>query len=137
LVILGGAAWALSRRRRDDDFVETYDDEPELDRDSVEPRAIAREQPTIVAPSAFAWGNQSASVRQASDDGSDRRAGETWIERAYRGPSPANPSASLRNRLRRAAFFDKREREVAAGMAEPVDTGAGLPESAVEEREFA
>ena len=46
-----------------------------------------------------------------------------------RGPTPDNPSASLRKRLKRAAFFDKRDREVAAGVAKPVDTDAGLPEN--------
>lgn len=97
---------------------------------------IHEEQPAIVAPeaSAFAWGN-SAPAREAEDDGSDRRPGETWVERAYRGPSPANPSVSLKNRLRRAAFFDKRERDVAAGKAEPVETDAGLPDAMVEEQE--
>ena len=42
-------------------------------------------------------------------------------------------SVSLKNRLRRAAFFDKRERDVAAGEARPVDPEAGLPEAAVEQ----
>jgi hypothetical protein len=31
--------------------------------------------------------------------------------------------------MKRAAFFEKREREVAAGEAAPVDPDAGLPES--------
>ena len=93
-----------------------------------------------VAQSAFAWGDQPAaeSSRDSTadrDDRDDRRPGETWVERAYRGPSPGNPSVSLRARLKRAAFFDKREREVAAGTAEPVDTDAGLPEAMVEEEE--
>ena len=86
------------------------------------------------AASAFAWGNEQP-CDQPSDDGADRCPGETWVERAYRGPSPANPSVSLRNRLRPAAFFDKRERDVAAGTAEPVETDAGLPEAMVEEQE--
>jgi hypothetical protein len=134
LIVLGGGAWALSRRRRRrDEFIEdryepAYEPAPEA-------HAVEPEQPAIIAPSAFAWGNEQDTAN-ASEDGSDRRAGESWVERAYRGPSPANPSASLRNRLKRAAFFDKREREVAAGEAKAVDTDAGLPE-AMEEREFA
>jgi hypothetical protein len=36
---------------------------------------------------------------------------------AYRGPTPDNPSLSLRHRLRRASFFDQREREAAAAGA--------------------
>jgi hypothetical protein len=148
LLALGGGAYALSRRRRREDEV-VYEDayEPETqvltDDGSISGHdPIFEEQPAIVAPSAFAWGNHEP-VKQQLDDGADRQSGETWVERAYRGPSPANPSVSLRNRLKRAAFFDKRERDVAEGKAEPVDADAGLPEAAVEEqatqheREFA
>lgn len=63
------------------------------------------------------------------DAGSD----ESHVDRAMRGPTPDNPSLSLKTRLKRAAFFDKREREVEAGTAEPVDAEAGLPEAGVEE----
>jgi hypothetical protein len=90
----------------------------------------------MIAPevSAFAWGNSQPAAQPAADDESDRLPGESWVERAYRGPSPANPSVSLRARLKRAAFFDKREREVAQGTAEPVEADAGLPEAMVEEQ---
>ena len=43
---------------------------------------IHEEQPTIVAPAAFAW----EGAEQARD-------GETYVERAYRGPTPENPVA--------------------------------------------
>ncbi|MGN6057771.1 MAG: hypothetical protein ACTHOI_04225, partial [Sphingomicrobium sp.] len=156
LIAVGAGAWAMSRRRRDEDEV-VYEDayEPEADHvahepemaAAAEPEAVAEdmprhdpvEEPNIVAPaaSAFAWGKPDAET-QAEDDGSDRRPGETWVERAYRGPSPANPSVSLKTRLRRAAFFDKRERDVAAGKAEPVEADAGLPDAFDEpERELA
>jgi hypothetical protein len=134
-------ALARRRRRRDEEMMDqAY--EPEAYEETVvpaepvaaaPPALVREEQPTIVAPSAFAWGNQKP-VAQDSEDESDRRPGETWVERAYRGPSPANPSVSLRARLKRAAFFDKREREVEAGSAEPVDPEAGLPEAMVEEQ---
>ena len=68
-------------------------------------------------------------------DEDDRRPGETWVERAYRGPTADNPSVSLRTRLKRAAFFDKRERDVAAGIAKPVEMDAGLPDAMIEEQE--
>ena len=58
---------------------------------------------------------------------------ESHVDRAMRGPTPDNPSLSLKTRLKRAAFFDKRDREVAEGTAEPVDPTAGLPEAGVEE----
>ena len=58
---------------------------------------------------------------------------ESHVDRAMRGPTPDNPSLSLKTRLKRANFFDKRDRDVEAGEAEPVDPEAGLPESGVEE----
>lgn len=60
---------------------------------------------------------------------------ESHVDRAMRGPTPDNPSLSLKKRLKRAAFFDQRERDVAAGDAEPVDPGAGLPDQLAEEAE--
>ena len=154
LLALGAGAFALSRRRRHEDeeyYEEAYEPETVAEAEPVAPVAEAAPmaapqhdpvmdmQPAIVAPSAFAWDNRQPAAADTEDDGSDRRPGETWMERAYRGPSPANPSVSLKARLRRAAFFDKRERDVAAGRAEPVETDAGLPDAMVEEqeREFA
>jgi len=102
LLALGGAGVALARRRRDEDeevMEETVADEPM----TIEPERLPRhdtvhdEQPAIVAPSAFAWGNAQPAEQQV-----DRREGETWVERAYRGPTPDNPSLSLRKRLKRA-----------------------------------
>ena len=58
---------------------------------------------------------------------------ESHVDRAMRGPTPDNPSLSLKKRLKRAAFFDKRDREVAEGKAEPVDPDAGLPEASVDD----
>lgn len=52
---------------------------------------------------------------------------ESHVERAMRGPTPDNPSLSLKKRLKRAAFFDQRDRAVAEGRAEPVTGEAGLP----------
>lgn len=54
---------------------------------------------------------------------------ESHVDRARRGPTPDNPSLSLKKRLKRASFLDQREREVAQGKAEPVDPAAGLPEA--------
>ena len=85
-----------------------------------------------VAPplSAFSWGNMAGAQKQAKPATT-----ESWAERAMRGPTPDNPSLSLKKRLKRAAFFDKRERDAAAGKATPVDSDAGLPERAIEARE--
>jgi len=54
---------------------------------------------------------------------------ESHVDRAKRGPTPDNPSLSLKKRLKRAAFFDQRERLAAQGKAEPVDADAGLPDA--------
>ena len=143
LLALGGA-YALSRRRRQkEEYVEEWVDQPAMT--EAEPMAPApepshdpifdQEQPAIVAPSAFTWGATAPATQRGGRDGDDDRLpGETWVERAYRGPSPGNPSVSLKARLRRAAFFDKRERDVAAGIAQPVDADAGLP---AQQRELA
>ena len=149
LLALGGAGYALAKRRRRHDEEEWVEDE-RIEHEPVaavadepapvihEQPIVHEEQPAIVAPSAFAWGNSPAepmrtSAQKVDDD--DRMPGESWVQRAYRGPTPNNPSASLRARIKRAAFFDKRERDVAAGKAEPVDMDAGLPEAMVEEQE--
>jgi hypothetical protein len=145
LLIIGILAFAMMRgrrRRREEQEwadAQSMNYEPFETAPAAEPEA-REEQPAIVGPeaSAFAWGNdetarESAAAAETSAD-DDRRPGETWIERAYRGPSPSNPSVSLKARLKRAAFFDKRERDAAAGLAEPVDPSAGLPDSMLEEQ---
>jgi resuscitation-promoting factor RpfA len=133
LLALGGGAFALARRRDEHDEVvedEVVHDEhvdPVSESDTVvHDQVSAYEQPAVLAPSAsaFAWGQSSL-----PDDRSDRAEGETWTERAMRGPTPDNPSLSLKKRLKRAAFFEQRDREVAAGVAKPVDADAGLPEA--------
>ena len=60
---------------------------------------------------------------------------QSHVDRAMLGPTPDNPSLSLKTRLKRAAFFDQRERQVAEGKAEPVDPDAGLPDQMVEDIE--
>lgn len=145
---IGGAAVALTRRRHDEE--EEWANENQFEQEPVEAEAAEAQQdlvvhdqePAMIAPaaSAFAWSDAerareraSSTEERSSED--DRLPGESWVQRAYRGPTPNNPSVSLRARLKRAAFFDKREREVAAGKAEPVDMDAGLPEAMVQEQE--
>jgi hypothetical protein len=143
LLALGGTAALLvgrRRRRREQEWA----DEQTMAYEPVEPAAapepVAEHEEPAAAASAFAWGNQPQADEptrssDATADEDDRRPGESWVDRAYRGPSANNPSVSLRNRLKRAAFFDKREREAAAGLAKPVDGSAGLPDAMVEEQE--
>jgi hypothetical protein len=147
VLALGGAAIAMTRRRRRKEDEEVWVEEEPVEH-LAEPAPVvtrhdpvSNEQPLIVAPSAFAWGNERAATTAPAASAEpvveqdDRMPGESWVQRAHRGPTPNNPSVSLRNRLKRAAFFDQRERDVAAGRAEPVEMDAGLPEAMVEEQE--
>jgi hypothetical protein len=121
VIALGGAAIAMNRRKRRREDEEAWQYEPVADEPASDAQPMAQEQPAAPDASAFSWGDE-----QASTGG---KPGETWVERAMRGPTPDNPSQSLRKRLKRAAFFDKRDREVAAGEAHAVDADAGLPEN--------
>jgi hypothetical protein len=125
---IGGAAVGLSRRKREDEEMmdgETMVDDPAPEAEPTVRDPIFDQEPAMIAPdvSAFSWRDQSGAERGSENNG------ETWVERAYRGPSPENPSLSLRKRLKRAAFFDKRDREVAAGEADRVESAAGLPDA--------
>jgi hypothetical protein len=126
LLAIGMGAFALSRRKRDE--VEEWEPEAVVDEPHDPLFDEPMFQPAGSEASAFAWDNSPRVESQKNE-------GESWVERAYRGPTPDNPSHSLRARLKRAAFFDKREREAAAGEAAPVDADAGLPDAMTEERE--
>jgi hypothetical protein len=119
---LGGLA--LSRRKTRENA--EWNEEPSIDerRDPLFDEPMFKHEPMTADASAFGSGNPADSLH------------ETWVERAHRGPTPDNPSLSLRARLKRAAFFDKREREAAAGNAVPVDADAGLPEAMIEEQDL-
>ena len=71
----------------------------------------------------------------AESGAEESRSEQSNVDRAMLGPTPDNPSLSLTKRLKRAAFFDKRERDVAAGEAEPMDADAGLPEQMIDDIE--
>jgi hypothetical protein len=132
LAALVAALVALRNRRKIRQLAE-YEAAHPVESHEPEPAWHAPAPAASTAPaeaSAFAWGQPSASERKM-----------TRVERARIGPTPDNPSLSLKKRLKRAAFFDQRDREMAAGNAVPVDADAGLPESvaepaAVSEREL-
>lgn len=152
LLILGAAGFTLARRRRDRvvEEQEVYEpdraDEPAF-APAAEPIAAApavEESQPILMPStasAFSWGNAPARepAREAEamtlPNGFDLSKFGPHVRAAYRGPTPDNPSLSLRHRLKRAAFFDQRERQAAEGKAVALEPDAGLPEKAVSERE--
>jgi hypothetical protein len=110
LVVLGGAAFAFSRRKR---RYELEDDvllnEPAMADPIAAPAYVAPAYAQAVAmPAATAQPTMLPNGFDLSRFGRHTRA-------AYVGPTPENPSLSLRRRLKHASFFDGRERM--AGIA--------------------
>jgi hypothetical protein len=114
-------------------------------RKRVEPIAIDNHEPSFATTSAPAaveekrdhpmWTTARPVAAPAFGFGATTPAtapGGNRIEQALRGPTPDNPFLSLKKRLKRAAFFDQRERQVRAGVAERVSPMAGLPRRMVE-----
>jgi hypothetical protein len=122
LLALGGGAYAFMRRRRENRMLAEDMAAERVESHEPEPAWHAPAAAAPVEASAFAWGQH--------EPADERKM--TRVERARIGPTPDNPSLSLKKRLKRAAFFDQRDREMAAGNAVPVDEQAGLPEAAVE-----
>jgi len=118
LLVLGGGAVALSRRRKSRELADERDFVP------ITARAPDVTPAPVTERSAFTWGQSAPAQAPAMVAMS---AGGSAIERARRGPTPDNPSLSLKKRLKRATFFEQREREIAAGKAKPIDNLAGLP----------
>ena len=108
LALVGGAV-ALNRRRRRADDV-GYEPET-VDGDHVAPAAP---EPAPVMPLAAR-----TAAPTAIPAGLDLSRYGRHTQAAYRGPTPDNPSLSLKRRLKRAAFFDGRERMASEGAAAP------------------
>jgi hypothetical protein len=130
LLVIGGAALAISarrrRRERESWEFESQAAEAPMAEAAPEARPLADESAMVQPPmSSFDWNKE---PRRESADG-DCEELESWVDRAKCGPTPDNPSQSLKKRMKRAAFFEKRDREVAAGEAAPIDPDAGLPEN--------
>jgi hypothetical protein len=113
ILLLAGGAFALSRRKR-------RDGEDEMVYETIEPEAtpavvmVPASAPIAPAPMAPAM----AATASALPDGFDISRFGPHVQAAYRGPTEDNPSLSLKARLKRAAFYDRRERLAAeSGMA--------------------
>lgn len=118
LIALGGAGFALSRGRR-----RKVEDEPVLQPAREPARPAAKAVPVEPAPSRVA-ATPAAMAATGPDklpNGFDLSRFGRHTRAAYLGPTPDNPSYSLKHRLKRASFFDQREREAAA-------SGAAMPE---------
>lgn len=114
LALAGGAFAFAGRRRRYSKAVEagTIVDEPLV----LTERPIAARSPIVVpSPTTAAAGGLPV--------GFDLSRYGPHVQAAYRGPTADNPSLSLGRRLKRARFYDQRERMAAAGVARtPVET---------------
>ena len=118
LIALGGAGFALSRGRR-----RKVEDESVL-----QPTRRAAAPPVKAEPAEAVPSRAAPTAAATAAVGPDRLPNGFDLSRfgrhtraAYLGPTPDNPSYSLKNRLKRASFFDQREREAAA-------SGAAIPE---------
>lgn len=124
LLALLGIGMAMRRRKvnRADVAVAS---EPRITRTMVDEPAPIATTPTSNPRPAFAFGRAAAAAPMAA-------AGGNRMERALEGPTPDNPFLSLKKRLKRAAFFDQRERQLRDGTGTRVSPMAGLPDRLVE-----
>jgi hypothetical protein len=118
LIALGGGIYALSRRRREDEDEMTVATEPTegtiVTTSDVPAYAVATEAVTAVpAAPVYARTADDGDEVMTLANGYDLSRYGRHTRAAYRGPTPENPSHSLRKRLHHASFYDQREREAA------------------------
>ncbi len=117
LLALAGAGLAVRRRRRR--LEEAEYEERQWALDHVEPEPAPVPQPAFVRPAVSSTTSApSDAPTTALPAGFDILRFGRHVQAAYRGPTPDNPSLSLKNRLRRASFFDQQERRAAEHGAE-------------------
>ena len=111
ILALAGAGMAVRRRKR-------RQDEDGLEQEWQDETAIANEpmaepeplwDPPVREPAAMAAA-ETAQTNDLSEDFDTSKFGR-HVQAAYRGPTPENPSLSLRKRLKIAGELDRRERE--------------------------
>jgi hypothetical protein len=126
VLALAGGAFALYRRKRRDEEEEVYEIVP-----------VAMKPAPVVAPAVAGEAIETApamtsvapvAVQGATKlpNGFDLSRFGPRVQAAYRGPTSDNPSLSLRTRLKRAHFYDMRERRA----AEASQTTAAKPQAA-------
>jgi LPXTG-motif cell wall-anchored protein len=113
LALLGGGVVLVRRRRRSEE------EDSAADAPVTEPLRIADLPPvTPDGSSAFNFGGLAADAEpHVAQEGRHVRA-------AFRGPTPDNPSPSLKARLKRGRLFDERERKGRTAPAQGVIVAA-------------
>jgi hypothetical protein len=124
ILALAGAGMAVRRRKRRED------EEMTLDRQAYAESTDAALQPIEAEAAAPEWSEpviqpnpapvvpakmQTTDVPEEFDTSNFGR----HVQAAYRGPTPENPSLSLRKRLKIAGELDRRERKLGTSMPEP------------------
>lgn len=109
ILALAGAGMAVRRRKRrqnDDGFEQDWRAEMAIaDEQMAEPEPLW--DPPVREPAAMA---PAKTANDLSEDFDTSKFGP-HVQAAYRGPTPENPSLSLRRRLKIAGELDRRERE--------------------------
>lgn len=127
ILLLGGGLYAASRRRRPVEgevyAVDTMDTPvtpaPEFYAAPVAAPVMAKASRPIAQPHGFAAPGY-APVNKLPSGFDTSRFGR-YTQAAYQGPTADNPFLSLRRRLKRASFYDGRERMAAEGGAPIAD----------------
>lgn len=118
LLALAGAGLVIRRRRRRLEREEFEARQLALAHVEAEPQpepAIVESEPVFArAPAPMHDPVHPAAAAAALPAGFDVSRFGRHVQAAYRGPTPDNPSLSLKNRLRRASFFDQQERRATA-----------------------
>jgi hypothetical protein len=100
----------MRRRRRRREDAEFEANQWALDHAEPEPRPEPVRSEPAFARSQVQDPVQPGGPATALPAGFDLSRFGRHVQAAYRGPTPDNPSLSLKNRLRRASFFDQQER---------------------------
>ena len=120
LLAMGGGIAALARRRRRGDDVDVLTDATVPDAEPVRATRIAP------PPTGPMIAERVPSPREVPADFDLSRFGP-HTQAAYRGPTANNPSLSLKSRLKRASFFDQRERMAADQSNQGTNGGHAMP----------
>jgi hypothetical protein len=143
LFALAGAGLVMRRRRRRAEEQEFENRQWALDHGEaeqepafVEPVPVVAAEPVMAQPEpAFRRAEATPAHDEVESDvpvtpipqGFDLSRFGRHVQAAYRGPTPDNPSLSLKNRLRRASFFDQQERRAAEEAPQQAPTAAPQP----------